>query len=923
MEPVITSEVVVAYSQCPRKAYLLMFSPDKGEPHEYVKILEQQRHANQRRYVDRLKQKSDDVQPYTADNLRKGHDFLVNAHLQVDSFEATCSALTKVDGKSVLGKHSYEPTICVGTHTISKEQKLEVAFVGYVLERLQNKPPVAGRIIGMNGSSHGVKLENGSKDLLPILRILQAWIADDSSAPPPIVLNKHCSYCPLRHACREKAEQEDNLSLLDRMTTKVMQRYHRKGIFTVHQLSYLFTPRRRRKGSKNQPVHFNLELQAFAIRTSKIYVHELPELTRHSIELFLDFEGIPDQRFQYLVGLLICEGEHQTHHALWADSVHDEERIWNELLALIQRYPDAPIYHYGSYEPKAVAQLATRYETPADGLIARLVNVNTFIYGKLYFPVRSNTLKELGTFVGVSWSHPDASGLQSLVWRHRWEETQDAGYKETLQTYNAEDCQALQALTSYLTTLRDSADTQTDVDFADRPKQHATERGEDIHRIFDSILKSAHLSYTKNHIRLHSATNSEKDKPKKRGGKKGHQAYGRIIPKRVGKIIRVAPRRTCPKHKGKPLHLGDRMTEHVIIDLHFTKQGCRKTVTKYIGKQGYCQKCDKYYTPRGILQFENQVFGHSFQAWVIYQRMILRLSFRLIIQIMEDMFAERASLGTILKFFQRFAQYYAPTEHLLIQRLLQSPFIHADETKIDIQGTDYYVWVFTDGTHVIFKLTATREATIVHELLEHYEGILVSDFYPGYDAVPCRQQKCLVHLVRDLNNDLWSNPFNLEFETFVFEVKNLLVPIFEAVETYGLKRRHLHKFHSSVDRFYKQYIVDKTYMSEATIKFQKRFLRYRGSLFTFLDEDGIPWQNNMAERALRHIAIQRKISGSFFEKSTHQYLLLLGISQTCRFQDKSFLQFLLSKELDIDAFKSPKRIQTSRPVSPMRTVKGQ
>ena len=42
MVPMITSEVVVAYSQCPRKAYLLLFSPDKGKPHEYVHILEQE-----------------------------------------------------------------------------------------------------------------------------------------------------------------------------------------------------------------------------------------------------------------------------------------------------------------------------------------------------------------------------------------------------------------------------------------------------------------------------------------------------------------------------------------------------------------------------------------------------------------------------------------------------------------------------------------------------------------------------------------------------------------------------------------------------------------------------------------------------------------------------------------------------------------
>ena len=29
---------------------------------------------------------------------------------------------------------------------------------------------------------------------------------------------------------------------------------------------------------------------------------------------------------------------------------------------------------------------------------------------------------------------------------------------------------------------------------------------------------------------------------------------------------------------------------------------------------------------------------------------------------------------------------------------------------------------------------------MVHEFLAHYTGVLLSDFYPGYDAVPCRRQ---------------------------------------------------------------------------------------------------------------------------------------------------------------------------------------
>ena len=54
--------------------------------------------------------------------------------------------------------------------------------------------------------------------------------------------------------------------------------------------------------------------------------------------------------------------------------------------------------------------------------------------------------------------------------------------------------------------------------------------------------------------------------------------------------------------------------------------------------------------------------------------------------------------------------------------------------------------------------------------------------------------------------------------------------------------------------------------SEILKKYQKRFIRYQNKLFVFLEQDGISWNNNMAERALRHLAVQRKISGSFFKK---------------------------------------------------------
>src|SRR4029453_7374655 len=109
MEPIITPEIVVAYSQCPRKAYLLLFSPDMGEPHEYVQILEQQRCEHQERSLARLQQTHADLHPSSVGPLRKGSEVLINARLQVDGLEAECGVLARMEGKSTFGKYRYEP----------------------------------------------------------------------------------------------------------------------------------------------------------------------------------------------------------------------------------------------------------------------------------------------------------------------------------------------------------------------------------------------------------------------------------------------------------------------------------------------------------------------------------------------------------------------------------------------------------------------------------------------------------------------------------------------------------------------------------------------------------------------------------------------------------------------------------------------
>ena len=256
----------------------------------------------------------------------------------------------------------------------------------------------------------------------------------------------------------------------------------------------------------------------------------------------MDLEGIPDQNFHYLIGLLVCDGEQSSYYSFWADTPQDEGRIWNQFLEKANEYPEAPIYHYGSYEPRAIEQLTARYKTNCETLKKRLVNINAFIYGKVYFPVRSNGLKDLSKFVGASWTAPDASGLQSLVWRHHWEETRNSEHQSRLIRYNEEDCRALQLLTEELSKIQTTADSHPHIDFANQPKKNATEIGGQIHQQFEQILKSAHAEHARKKISLRPKSEKEKAVPKKRGARQGHPGHSRILPSKAGKVIRVASR---------------------------------------------------------------------------------------------------------------------------------------------------------------------------------------------------------------------------------------------------------------------------------------------------------------------------------------------------------------------------------------------
>jgi hypothetical protein len=265
-------------------------------------------------------------------------------------------------------------------------------------------------------------------------------------------------------------------------------------------------------------------------------------------------------------------------------------------------------------------------------------------------------MKDLGRFIGATWSFADASGLQSVVWRLQWEASQDGALKDQILTYNLEDCQALRLLVTELRNIGQAAATRSDVDFADAPKQNATVSGQSIHDSLEGILRSAHAEYKKNRIGIRQGKTKEEAGRKGPGARKGHQAFRRIIPAKAGKIIRVKRPIKCPRHKGQALIPSDKLAEHTVIDLAFTKNGCRKTVTKYVGTIGYCPQCGHDCLPPAIRRFNGRLYGHRFRVWAVYQRISLRLPYRAIAQVIYDLFCEQVSDGSLVYFISGLAK---------------------------------------------------------------------------------------------------------------------------------------------------------------------------------------------------------------------------------------------------------------------------
>ena len=780
-----------------------------------------------------------------------------------------------------------------------------LAFCGSILSHEQKVEPTIGKFIfGDKFSSSRAQLPSLIKAAGKIEKEIVKMM--ETQTAPPLRLNDHCKICEFQADCMAAANDKDDLSLLKRLSGKEIDALNKRGIFTVTQYSYTFRPRRAKKLMTQKIVKHHHSLNALAIRTQTVYIAGKPELPNAPTSVYLDVEGIPEESFYYLIGLIVDDGTNVIEHAFWANDKSEEKTIWWSFLEVMEQIPDYALFHYGSYETKFLKQMGAEYggkDELLEKIRSRCFNVLSAIYGRIYFPSYSNDLKSIASFLGFKWSDSQAAGLTSILWRTQWEKSQDAALIQKLITYNNDDCEALRSVNAGLRSILADDNTThityptkcTDELKAEKPLG-IFKRNEFFFPELDKINKKAYWDYQRSKIYLRTSSAVKRVMVKKeRTVRPTYRINREVIADRL---------KRCPKcNTRKPMKHNHHT--RIVYDLKMFEGGIKRFVTRYSFTRFMCKKCKKTFYPPMERDFTSAQYGWNLVAWVIYQSIARLKSQNTIIDDLSEVFNYRLSPNIVAHFKERAARTYNCLYESLLSKILSGALIHIDETKISVKGANNYVWAMSNMENVICLYNSSREADMIKDKLSNFKGILVSDFYTAYDSISCPQQKCLIHLIRDINDDILKNPFDDEMKEIGKDFTMTLSPIIETIDKYGLKRRNLHKHKNRVLAFFNK-VQQKEYASALAKNFQRRFSKYNGKLFTFLDHDGIPWNNNNAEHAIkRFVQLRKAIGGSSTAKGMQEYLVLLSICETLRLRNASFLRFLLSGATDIDEYLKP------------------
>ena len=310
-------------------------------------------------------------------------------------------------------------------------------------------------------------------------------------------------------------------------------------------------------------------------------------------------------------------------------------------------------------------------------------------------------------------------------------------------------------------------------------------------------------------------------------------------------------------------------------------------VIEHVYLERECPECGRMNLPR--VDLSQEVVGKSrvsaqTMAMIATMRELGRLPIRTIQWQLGTFHRLSLSVGEIVGILRVVRDRAREVREGLIRELRGSPVVHGDETSWREGGQNGYLWSFSSPTVRYFEYRKSRGGQIVTELLgEDFGGVLVSDFYGGYNRMLGMHQRCWVHLLRDIHElkEKWPEDADLEewakgVEGLYHRARDWVADHQEAERTERVATQR--RFEEELLALCLPYL--KSDRPQRVLC--ERVGRFLPELFVFVADPRVPSDNNAAERAIRPVVISRKISGGTrTDQGTRTKDTLASIFGTC------------------------------------------
>ena len=377
---------------------------------------------------------------------------------------------------------------------------------------------------------------------------------------------------------------------------------------------------------------------------------------------------------------------------------------------------------------------------------------------------------------------------------------------------------------------------------------------------------------------------------KKPGGQPGHEGSTLMQRENPDHTIILMPHE-C-HHCGDALNIRTTVTKLVdrrqVLDL---KETGGLICVEYQSWSGECDGCGE--NSRG--QYPKWVtrpiqYGTVIQAICIYLNDHMLLPYGRVKECLHDLYGCSLSVGTVYRFNRNAYGILEAVEEMIRQGVINAPVVHFDETGIDVKTALHWLHVASTKylTHYTIHRKRSDEAMKAAGVLPNYYGTAIHDALPTYHHEQFAQMRhglCNAHLLRNLTfameecGAIWAK----SMKRCLRKMKELADQA-KAESKTQINRTTLKKMECRYDRImargFKEYPPPKRVLGpkkrgRKAQPFDKnlldRFYQHKDKVLLFLFDLAVPFDNNQAERDIRMLKVQQKISGCFRSFTGAQY----------------------------------------------------